>query len=797
MPEKQFGPYRLVHQIAVGGMAEIHLAKTRGLAGFEKYVALKMIHPNFSSDEQFIQMLIDEAKITVQLQHVNVAQTFDLGRVGDTYYITMEFVDGSDLYQLLRKGSERRVDVPVDVAAFTAKEIATGLDYAHRKRDVSGRPLRIVHRDVSPQNVLISHAGEVKLVDFGIAKATMRVRQTAVGVIKGKYYYMSPEQAWGDQVDHRTDIFSAGIVLYEMLTGQMLYLEEDLHRLLEMVRKANIAPPTRLRKDVPPQLERIVMHALEKTAGDRYQTAGDFAADLERFLHAYSPVFSASKVSKWFRTVVDTTPLPPRSEPEPIPTLSPATNGNSRVTKRFTRDNLFLKRSEFTDENSVIFQLSEVSPKGETLESAAPKRKKRARGSARTFDRPGRADSRLPTANHTRPTKDQHTMNLEGIDLEELVNEERTIVSEPPRFSLVPSQRPHTDSDYPSDDNYDPTIVEGVIIPAEPSPSAGDRATSLRGESETAVGRAVTSEAKPSPPPAAVSHPVLAANTQPPAVSALQSRRRSRRTPAEGVAARGPSILSTIVGSASGRSSKKALPGKSAKASESPVRSRTTPLPKDDAPVKRPEPAAVPPMYAIGVEPSPELLQVDELPDAYKLGSGNTGSRWLLRTTLAAVFLAVGVGIGTFVMKQERPAGRDPLNIRSSPPNATVAVDGQILENKTPVLFEAEPGRSYAIEVSKQGFQSKTKQVGPTKDVVEFELTAYRLFVTSEPPAEVYIDGKAFGATPQDLTGEEIDARITREIVLKAPNYEELRVPIEWGDQTTIELKNLELKPIE
>ncbi|HSN28834.1 MAG TPA: serine/threonine-protein kinase, partial [Kofleriaceae bacterium] len=277
MAERQFGPYRLVRQIAVGGMAEIHLAKTKGIAGFEKYVALKMIHPNFAEDEQFIEMLVDEAKIAVQLNHGNIAQTFDLGRVGDTYYITMEFVDGADLYKILRRGSEADYELPLDVCAFIAKEITSALDHAHRKKDSFGKPLGIVHRDVSPQNVLISFTGEVKLVDFGIAKATMKARQTAVGVIKGKYYYMSPEQAWGDQLDYRSDIFSAGIVLYEMLTGQMLYLEEDLQRLLEMARNADIAPPSTLRRGIPPQLEKIVMHALQKDRRDRYQSASDFA----------------------------------------------------------------------------------------------------------------------------------------------------------------------------------------------------------------------------------------------------------------------------------------------------------------------------------------------------------------------------------------------------------------------------------------------------------------------------------------------------------------------------------------
>ena len=302
--EKQFGPYRLVQQLAVGGMAEIHLAKTHGIAGFEKYVALKMIHPNYSQDQQFIQMLIDEAKITVQLQHVNIAQTFDLGRVGETYYITMEYVDGADLYKLLRKSAELDREIPIPVGCYIAKEVTSGLDYAHRKRDHAGRALSIVHRDVSPQNVLISYAGEVKLVDFGIAKATSRARQTAVGVIKGKYYYMSPEQAWGENLDHRTDIFSSGILLYETLTGQMLYLEEDLHKLLEMVRRADIPPPSTIRKDIPAGLDRIVMRALAKRPDDRYQNAGDMANDLERFLHGHAPVFTAARVAGWLAEVL-------------------------------------------------------------------------------------------------------------------------------------------------------------------------------------------------------------------------------------------------------------------------------------------------------------------------------------------------------------------------------------------------------------------------------------------------------------------------------------------------------------
>jgi len=370
--ERQFGPYRLVRQIAVGGMAEIHLAKTKGIAGFEKYVALKMIHPNFAEDEQFIQMLVDEAKIAVQLNHGNIAQTFDLGRVGDTYYITMEYVDGADLYKILRRGSEVDFELPLDVCAFVAKEIASALDHAHRKRDHTGRNLGIVHRDVSPQNVLISYSGEIKLVDFGIAKATMKARQTAVGVIKGKYYYMSPEQAWGEPLDARSDIFSAGIVLYEMLTGQMLYLEEDLHRLLDMVRKANIAPPSTLRKGIPPQLERIVMHALEKDKRNRYQTAADFATDLERFLHTYSPVFTASKVAQIIRRVI--------GDPQEVPYEGIERRDGPQATHTLTSDDLILDKDELRDANSVIFSVEELRAQDEAQRQGgelptAPQRK--------------------------------------------------------------------------------------------------------------------------------------------------------------------------------------------------------------------------------------------------------------------------------------------------------------------------------------------------------------------------------------------------------------------------------------
>ena len=608
---RQFGPYELVRQIAVGGMAEIHLAKTSGIAGFEKYVALKMIHPNFSQDQQFIEMLIDEAKITVQLQHVNIAQTFDLGRVNQTYYITMEFVDGADLYKLLRRGSERDRDVPVPIAGYIAKEIATGLDYAHRKRDVTGQPLGIVHRDVSPQNVLISYAGEIKLVDFGIAKATMRARQTAVGVIKGKYYYMSPEQAWGDPLDRRTDVFSTGILLYEMLTGQMLYLEEDLHKLLDMVRKAAIAPPTVLRRDIPPQLERIVMHCLQKRPEDRYQSGSDLATDLERFLHAYAPVFTATKVANWIADVLgDEEPPAPDIEVEKPPADA------RRETKRLTRDQLIVERGEIADENSVIFDVADLmkdAPESTDTRSVpplfapAPPRSATARpppipgakpslnvrrsmpaeqdkpaesvaGRARAAGRArGEAAAKpnpVPSPRLARPTPRSANVPTQQIvdvdaptemadrrhDLSEM--DDRTVVSGPPGFGIGdgPDDNDRTVPDRvrPSIDEQDATLIQrhtAPLSPMEEDDEVDDDAPTFSSEDSDLD---ATNVAVRSAPPATAQNreswerlPALAASNPTPAVSALRQPRQSKRTPPDGIPT-GPSVLSSILGKSHG-----------------------------------------------------------------------------------------------------------------------------------------------------------------------------------------------------------------------------------------------------
>ena len=277
-------------------MAEVYVAVAQGASGFEKRVAIKRIHPHLSSSREFVAMLVEEAKLSVSLTHRNIAQTFDLDHREDSYFIVMEHVEGYDLGEVLRLLRARGDLPPVPFAAFVVAELCRGLDYAHCKVDERGRNLDLVHRDVSPQNVLLSFAGEVKVADFGIAKTQSRVSDPELGVIKGKYCYMSPEQAWGDPLDFRSDIFSAGIVLWELLVGRMLHEPKRAQVLLDEVRRAQIPPPSVLRPGLTQALDRIVARATAIDPDARFDSAGDFADALWELLAAYPHVDPEAQV---------------------------------------------------------------------------------------------------------------------------------------------------------------------------------------------------------------------------------------------------------------------------------------------------------------------------------------------------------------------------------------------------------------------------------------------------------------------------------------------------------------------
>jgi serine/threonine protein kinase len=304
-----FGKYYLLERINVGGMAEVFKAKTVGVEGFERVVALKRILPSIAEDEEFITMFIDEAKIAVQLQHANIAQIFDLGKVDDSYFIALEYVNGRDLRGIFDDLKKQGQVMPMPQVCHVIMQLCEGLDYAHNKRDTQGRDLNLVHRDVSPQNVLIGYEGEVKLIDFGIAKAAGKASKTQAGILKGKFGYMSPEQVRGLPIDRRSDIFALGIVLYEMLTGERLFIGESDFSTLEKVRNVEIIPPSSFNSDIPDKLERIVLKALEKNVEDRYQNAIDLHDDLQMFMHSVGQFASRKDLSAWMkRTFSDEMP---------------------------------------------------------------------------------------------------------------------------------------------------------------------------------------------------------------------------------------------------------------------------------------------------------------------------------------------------------------------------------------------------------------------------------------------------------------------------------------------------------
>jgi serine/threonine protein kinase len=291
--EQAYGPYSLLERIAVGGMAEVFKAKRTGVEGFEKVLAVKRILPHLSDNKEFVEMFIDEAKMVAGLTHPSIVQIYDLGKIDRSYYIAMEYVHGRDLRSIVKRVKDKGLRLPMDLAALIAQRVCAALEYAHRKKDERGRAMRIVHRDVSPQNILISFEGEVKLTDFGIAKAATKASQTERGALRGKLLYMSPEQAWGKPMDRRSDLFSLGIVLYEMLTERQPFLGQSEIGILEAVRECRVAPPRSSNPRIPERLEAVVLRTLEREPDHRYQDAGELARDLERALPDRKPPASA------------------------------------------------------------------------------------------------------------------------------------------------------------------------------------------------------------------------------------------------------------------------------------------------------------------------------------------------------------------------------------------------------------------------------------------------------------------------------------------------------------------------
>ena len=298
-----FGRYLLVQRLSRGGMGEIFLAK-HGLAGFEKLAVIKKVLPHLAADPGFISRFVDEAQVAIKLQHVNVAQVFEVGRVGDEYFLALEYVEGRDLRRTLGLLTQRKSRLPVDLALFIGRELSNGLAYAHRRTSNDGASLNLVHCDISPPNVLVSFEGETKVIDFGIAKSAIRGTATDPKMGFGKFGYMAPEQLIrGGIVDHRTDIYAAGVVLYELLTGLRLYEagpEPDYKTLARKVARGEHPMPS----DLDPVLatyDDLVATALRPKAEDRYQSAAEFRDSIQQHLVAVNPTISTDQLGSYMR----------------------------------------------------------------------------------------------------------------------------------------------------------------------------------------------------------------------------------------------------------------------------------------------------------------------------------------------------------------------------------------------------------------------------------------------------------------------------------------------------------------
>ncbi len=751
---RPFGPYTLLRRLAVGGMAEIYVAKTVGLGGFEKLVAIKLVHPHLSADPAFIQMLVDEAKILVMLTHANVAQVFDLGRIDDTYYIAMEYVEGLDVHALLKAAKRVERPLPVPVCCYVVSEVLNGLDYAHRKRDAAGKPLNIVHRDISPQNVLISAAGEVKLVDFGIAKTNLRGEGTEVGVIKGKYYYMSPEQAWADPMDRRSDIFSAGIVLYEMLTGQMLYNAKTIPELIAKVREADITSPDRLRVDIPDALNTIVMKALKREQSERYQSALDMGEALRDFLYEHAPAFNAGRLSHFVNDLVDAA-----SRIEEALKPDPEKTGGLPA----------LKASEFVrNENSVVFAL----PGGvvATRNEALPNNLRRDSPSQSTAPTPPRgglaARAKRPSlpplppriapmpriAPPPAPTWAAHAHQDSAPPTE--------IMSRPPelpRVSAWPFDAPANDAglDEPTElwtsgqlraqlPQNDETLVDdgAMLAAARESVSRVDPFAATF----TADGDVATSKYRPSAIRATPDGLL-----DPPSIASLH------QTGSNSI----PSLTPVLPFGLGGKQALVPPPG---------------------------EPHSLGP-----IPPSPPVPDFSASDGAFRMARGK--KPWL-QISIGVLFTVLGV----LAFEMVRPAKNPPtLEIVSVPAGAQVKVNGAMQPHKTPIkLTGLEVDHSYELRVELGGYlpweATYRASPGPVQHIAVLKPITAELHVSSKPTgARVFLDDVAIGRAPLTISS----LPVGRKVRLRAasPGFRDARRELTISEQELMPRVELVLSP--
>ena len=366
-PGQTLAGYEIIDHVKSGGMASLHLARRRGAAGFQRAVAIKVVHPHLARDKKFVQMFLDEARLAVRIQHPNVVRVEELLEAEGTYLMVMEYVHGCSLFELLRSLAREGRRLSPDLVAWIGAQIADGLHAAHELRDDQGRLLDVVHRDVSPQNVLLSYSGHVKVIDFGIAKSSARAEKTRVGVIRGKIGYMSPEQANAQNLDRRVDVYATGIVLWEMLTSRRLFRAENDIQLLDKVRRPRIPAPS-MYGEVPEKLEEVVLAALRPDPGDRIPSGKELR---DRLLAAHPPAGSvhSSMLAGLLATV-----MKEKLEDSPLGwTEAGLTGAPARPSTSFVQDHTRVAtQASFTDPEEDEIELPPLPPPSSSRPGVRP-----------------------------------------------------------------------------------------------------------------------------------------------------------------------------------------------------------------------------------------------------------------------------------------------------------------------------------------------------------------------------------------------------------------------------------------
>ncbi|RMG98430.1 MAG: PEGA domain-containing protein [Deltaproteobacteria bacterium] len=744
----QFGPYQLLERISVGGMAEVYKAKEFGADGFERLVAIKRILPHVAEDEEFIAMFKDEAKIAVQLSHGNIAQIYNLDTHEDGFYIALEYVAGRDLRAIFQRCQQQGKPMPIEQACYIVMKVCEGLDYAHNKKDAYGRELNIVHRDVSPPNILVSYEGEVKLIDFGVAKAAGRASKTQAGILKGKFGYMSPEQVRGMPLDRRSDVFSVGVVLWEILTGQRLFQGDTDFATLEMVRKVEVPSPRSVNPAIPEDLERIVFKALARDPDQRYQSAIELHDELQAFMFAHGLFYSRKALAAWMRkqyakeielekekanrarggsgsgtgrqrkTMMMTPgsrppPPPPGGRPPPPPSggAAPPSGGDRGGGRKPPKPR---PSSVPTQAHQPV---SAVPPP-----SGPPRPKPGGRGARRTMmmtpGRPAPLGGASPKPAAPKPA------------------------AKPARPKAAPAKAAGGgDFDW-DDDELETRLFDGDV---------GQGLEEANRASEMQAARSARPIAPASPPPPS-SRP-----TAPPGPAGPPT---PAGPPGSGMAPAGP-------------------PSGAPPAAGPPAAAAGASLPRPPS-----TPAAAP-------TPSPV---VDDEPARSRRGL------WL-GLGAAAVLLLVAGGVGVMMMNKggDTPAagaaaGFGSLTVNVKPADATVTVDGQPVAGTSPFLVPQLAAGSHKVVVSKPGYAPFEKEItvqpgaplvlpvelGPAKVDLSFAVepaSAQVALVEGDKVTPIGTSGTAYALSPKP--------GVTYQIEVSAPGYVTKRIPLELDGSTS------------